>query len=151
MKLTAILLFVALVSVSALAEDTTKVTAVVTNRPLEFSPELRTQVVEKSVALLSSCGYMNAKPKWGAAPTEPKSIEDAQKDSHLRLVFSTPRKVKVPGEKITVHVREMVISLPLVIAGIWVRTDEGVVYFAMFGHEPYEELRALLKKAMQHE
>ena len=150
MKKTIIVLLAALTASAAIADDTTKVTAVVTNKPLEFSAELRAQVVEKSVALLASCQYMDSKPKWGA-PAEPKSIEDVQKDSHIRLVFSRPRKVEVPVEKVTVQVREMVISLPLVVAGIWVRTDEGVVYFAKFGHEPYEDLRALLKKAMQHE
>jgi len=150
MKSTAILVFTALAIGSVMAEDTTKVTAVVTNRPLEFSPELRAQIVQKSVDLLSSCMYMESKPKWGA-PANPKSIEDVQKDSHLRLVFSTPRKVEVPIEKVTVQVREMVISLPLIIGGIWVRTDDGVMYFSKFSHASGEELRTLLKKALPHE
>jgi len=52
---------------------------------------------------------------------------------------------------VPVQVREMVISLPLVVGGIWVRTDDGVLYFAKFSHSTVEELRTLLKKAQQNE
>jgi hypothetical protein len=64
---------------------------------------------------------MDAKPKW-AAPAEPQSIAGAQKRSDLHMMFSRPVKVGVPTGKVTLQVRKMVIRLPLVTAGIWVRT-----------------------------
>jgi hypothetical protein len=89
---------------------------------------------------------MEAKPKWGA-PAEPQSIADALKQSHLHLVFSSAHKVEIPTEKVALQVREIVISLPLTVAGIWVRTDDGVQYFAMFDHTACEELQKQLDKA----
>ena len=114
-----------------------------------FSPEARAQVVQRSVDLLSSCGYTEPNPKWGA-PGQPQSMANAEKESHLRLVFSNPHKVEVPDEKTTVQVREMVISLPLTTGGIWVRSVDGVAYFAMFSHSTAEALQALLKKAQPY-
>ena len=64
-------------------------------------------------------------------------------------MFSSPVKVEVPIEKVTLQVHEMVISLPLVTAGIWVRTDDGVMYFAMFEHTASEDLQKLLVKAQR--
>ena len=130
----------------ATAAETTNITAIIKGKRVQFSPDEHAQLVQKSLALLASCGYMEAKPKWGA-PTEPKSIADAQKQSHLRLLFSSAHKVEIPPEKITVQVREMVISLPLATAGIWVRSDDGVQYFAMFDHTVCEELQKQLDKA----
>jgi hypothetical protein len=145
-KKIAILLFSAFAMSSVMAEDTTNVTAVIKGKSVEFSPEVRAQVVQKSVDLLSSCIHMNSKPKWGTG-TQPQSIADAQKESHLRLVFSSARKVQVPAEKVTIQVREMVITLPLNTGGIWVRTENRVIYFAKFSHTTVEELQALLKGA----
>ncbi len=39
--------------------------------------------------------------------------------------------------------------VPLVTAGIWVRTDDGVMYFAMFEHTASEDLQKLLVKAQR--
>jgi len=146
-----IILFLVVLAVSiAMAKGTTNVTAVVKGKPLEFSPAVRDQVIQKSVALLSSCAYVDPRPDWGA-PGQPQSIADAQKNSHLRFVFSNPCQVEVPIEKLTVQVREMVVSLPLVTAWIWVRTDEGVRYFAKFSHAVVEGLQPLLQKANHQE
>ena len=146
MKTIAILLFTAFAMSSVLAEDTKNVTAVIKGKSVEFSPEVRAQVVQKSVDLLSSCIHMDPKPIWGA-PGQPQTIADAQKESHLRLVYSSARIVEVPVEKVTVQVREMVITLPLNTGGIWVRTEDRVIYFAKFSHTTVEELQALLKGA----
>src|SRR5258708_7657963 len=86
------------------AAETTNVTAIIKGKRVEFSSDVRAQIAQKSVDLLASCGYMEAKPKWGA-PTEPPSMEDAQKQSHLHLVFTSPVKVEVPTEKITLQMR----------------------------------------------
>jgi hypothetical protein len=150
MKTIAILLFTMFAMSNVMAIETTNISAVIKGKSLNFSPELRAEAVQKSVDLLSSCAYMDSHPKWDT-PANPKSMADAQKDSHMRLVFSSPRKVEVPIEKITVQVREMVISLPLNTAGIWVRTDDGVLYFAKFNHATVEELRTLLEKAQENE
>jgi hypothetical protein len=150
MKGIVILLFTVLVMSNVMAVETTNITAVIKGKPLKFSPELRAEAVQKSVDLLSSCAYKDLHPKWGT-PANPQSMADAQKDSHMRLVFSSPRKVEVPIEKVTVQVREMVISLPLNTAGIWVRTNDGVLYFAKFSHATAEELRTLLKKVQENE
>jgi hypothetical protein len=149
MKKIAIMFLAVFAAALAMAADTTNVTAIIKGKPVNFSPDVRTQVVQKSVALLASCAYVNAKPKWGAAATEPRSMADAQKQSHLHLVFSSPHNVEVPIEKVTLRVYEMVISLPLVTAGIWVRTDDGVMYFAMFDHIASEDLQKLLVKAQR--
>jgi hypothetical protein len=133
--------------VSACSHKTeSSVTAAIKGKAVEFSPEVRAHVVQKSVDLLSSCIYTDAKPKWGT-PGEPESMADAQKESHLRLVFSTPRKVEVPVEKVTVQVREMVITLPLMTGGIWVRTENGIIYFAKYDYTIEQELQKLLKEA----
>ena len=146
MKKIAIMFLTVLVTGLATAADTTNVTAIIKGKRMEFSSDVRAQIVQKSVDLLASCAYMDAKPKWGA-PAEPQSIADAQKQSHLRLVFSSPVKVEVPIEKVTLQVHEMVISLPLVTAGIWVRTKDGVMYLAMFNHTVREDLQKELDKA----
>src|SRR5450759_840566 len=127
--------------VSACSHKTeSSVTAAIKGKAVEFSPEVRAQVVQKSVDLLSSCIYTDAKPKWGT-PGEPESMADAQKESHLRLVFSSPSKVEVPVEKVTVQVREMVITLPLMTGGIWVRTENGIIYFAKYDYTIEQELQ----------
>jgi hypothetical protein len=149
MKKIAIMFLAVFAAALAMAADTTNVTAIIKGKPVNFSPDVRTQVIQKSVALLASCAYVNAKPKWSAAPTEPCSMADAQKQSHLHLVFSSPVKVEVPIEKVTLQVHEMVISLPLRVGGIWVRTDDGVMYFAMFEHAASEDLQKLLVKAQR--
>lgn len=149
MKMIAIILFTVLTTVFVAAADTTNVTAIVKGKRLDFSSDRRAEVVQKSVDLLASCAYMDAKPKWGAATTEPQSISDAQKQSHLHLVFANPARVDVPIEKVTLKVREMVISLPLATAGIWVRTDDGVMYFAKFNHTVSENLQKLLDEAQK--
>ncbi len=128
------------------AAETTNVTAIIKGKRVEFSSGVRAQIAQKSVDLLVNCGYMEAKPKWGA-PAEPQSMADAQKQSHLHLVFSSPVKVEVPLEKVTLQVRELVISLPLATAGIWVRTKDGVMYFAMFEPPAYDALQKLLDGA----
>jgi hypothetical protein len=146
MKKIAIMFLTVLATGLATAADTTNLTAILKGKRVEFSSDVRAQIILKSVDLLASCGYMDAKPKWGA-PAEPQSIGDAQKQSHLHLVFSRPHKVEIPTEKATLQVREIVISLPLTIAGIWVRTDDGVQYFAMFDHTVCEDLQKELDKA----
>lgn len=146
-KITIVFLNV-LTAVFAVAADTTNVSATIKGKRMEFSSDNRAQIVQKSVDLLASCGFMEAKPKWGAA-AEPTSMADAQKQSHLHLVFSGPVKVEVPTEKVTVQVREMVISLPLATAGIWVRTKDGVMYFAMFDGTACNALQKLLNDAQK--
>ena len=85
----------------------------------------------------------------GAGGSGPKSIEDAQKQSHLHLVFSSPVKVEVPVGNVTVQVHEMVISLPLATAGIWTRSKEGVMYFGMFDGSARGGLQKLLDDAQK--
>jgi hypothetical protein len=149
MKKIATISLLVLAAVFAAPGATTNVTAVIKGKSVEFNPDIRGQVAQKSIDLLASCGYVNPKPKWGAAPTEPKSMADAQKESHVHLLFSTPINVEVPIEQVTVHVDEMVISLPLVTAGIWVRTDDRVMYFAMFSHTAYEGLHKVLAEVLK--
>ena len=146
MKKIAIISLMVLTTVFAMAAETTNVTAIIKGKRVEFSSEVHPELVQKSFDLLASCGFREAKPKWGA-PGEPQSIAAAQKQSHLHLVFSSIHKVAIPTEKITLQVHEMVISLPLATAGIWVRTDDGVQYYAMFDHAVCEELQKGLDKA----
>src|SRR5215831_8839671 len=132
-----------------MAADTTNVTALIKGKHLEFSPDIGAQVAQKSIGLLASCTYMHAKPKWGAGGSEPESLPDAQKQSHLHWVCSSPVKVQIPVDKVTVEVREMVITLPLATAGIWVRARDGVMYFAMFDSTARSDLQKLLDDAQK--
>jgi hypothetical protein len=141
-------IIIALIMGCAAARDSEQVSCVVNGKPVQFTPEARTNLVEQSVGLLASCGYMDAKPKWGA-PTEPQSIADARKQSHLDFTFASPRTVEVPVLKTTVRVKEMVISLPLAVGGIWVRTDAGVSYFAMYEYTKSQSIDKLLKEAQK--
>jgi len=125
------------------AADLPSVSLVVDGKPVELSADVRPQLVQRSVDLLASSAFINAKPNWGA-PTEPQTITDAQKQSHMHLVFSSPGKVEAPIVMATVQAREMVITLPLTAAGIWVRTDGGVLYFAKFKHTQAESLQKVL-------
>lgn len=146
MKKITIISLTVLTTVFAMAAETTNISAIIKGKRVEFSSDDHAQLVQKSFDLLASCGYMEAKPKWGA-PAEPQSIADAQKQPHLHLVFSSAHKVEIPTEKVTLQVREIVISLPLATAGIWVRTGDGVQYFAMFDHTVSEKLQKQLDKA----
>lgn len=146
MKKVTIGLLTILTAVFALAADTNNVSVTMKRKRMEFSSDTRAQIAQRSVDLLTSCGFMEAKPKWGA-PAEPQSMTDARKQAHLDLIFSSPRKVEVPTERVTLQVRELVITLPLTTAGIWVRTDDGISYFAMFDHPAAEQLQKLLGEA----
>lgn len=127
MTKTTILFLTVLTAFRVAAADMTTFSATIDGRNLEFSAQLRPKVVEKSFALLASCACKIAKPNCGAGPTQPKSMAVAEKQSHLRLAFSTPVKIAVPIEKVTLSAREMVITLPLNTGGIWVRMGDGVV------------------------
>jgi hypothetical protein len=70
-----------------------------------------------------------------------------EKQSHLQLEFSNDQKIEIPIYKMTLQAREIVITLPLNTAGIWVRTDDGVMYFAMFNYKAMEHLQKLLDEA----
>jgi hypothetical protein len=151
MRKIAIIVLTVLMAGFAVAADATNITAIIKGKHVEFSSGIRPQIVQRSVDLLASCAYMNAKPKWGAASTEPQSIADAEKQSHLHLVFSSPRMVEIPREKVTLQAHEIVISLPLTSAGIWVRTGDGIMYFAKFDHTAADDLQKLLDEAQKHE
>jgi len=129
------------------AQDDVQVSCVI--KPTLY-PVVRTNLIEKSVALLASCEYADLKPKWGA-PAEPKSMAEIEKKSHLRFVFATPRSVEIPVMKMTLKVKEMVIKMPLITGGIWVRTDDGVIYLSKFSHTVVQDLDKLLLEAQQHD
>ena len=148
MKTIAIVFLLGFLAFVALAADTTKVTVVIDGRRVEPSPAVCPQIVERSVDLLVGCAYTSEKPNWGA-PNEPRSMADARKQSHLHLVFSGPRKIEAPIRKGTVQAREIVITLPLTRAGIWVRSDEGTAYFAKFKPVVADRLQKLLDEARQ--
>ncbi len=76
-------------------------------------------------------------------------MADAQKGSHLDMKFSTPVEVEVPAKKVRIQVHEMLISLPLLTGGIWVRTDDRVMYFAMFDRTASEAVQKMLDKAQK--
>jgi hypothetical protein len=122
------------------AQDTVQVSCDI---KVKFSPTDHTNVVEKSVSLLSSCAFMDTHL--------PQEIADVQKQSHLDFVFATPRTVEVPIMKTTVKVREMVIKMPLITGGIWVRTDDGIIYFSKYNYTVLQELEKLLLEAQQHD
>ena len=149
MKKTATIVLILLATVFAAPAGTTNVTAVIKGKPVELNPDIRARVAQKAVGLLASCAYVNRNPKWGATPTAPKSMADAKKESHLHFDFTAPVKVEVPIEKVTVQVHEMVISLPLATAGIWVRTGDRVMYFAMFDHTAAEGLGKVLAEVQK--
>ena len=141
--------FAALTIAFATAAETTNITAIINAKHLKFTSDDSAQVSQKALELLASCTYLNANPKWGAGGSEPLSIVDAQKQSHLHLSFSSPVKVEVPIVKATLRVREMVISLPLVTGAIWVRSEDKVLFLAKFDHKAHENLQHLLEEAQK--
>lgn len=147
MRNLAILLLTIWTTASAAAADTTNLTAIIKGKRVEFTDRQRAAAVQRSIELLASCAYLNAKPKWGTGGSEPVSITEAQKQSHLQLSFASPTPVAVPIEKVTLQVREMVISLPLVTGGIWVRTNDEVLYLAKFDHLACGNLQKILDEA----
>ncbi len=120
------------------AQDNVQVGCVI---KLDLTPKGQTNLVEKSVALLSSCGYMDK--------NLPQKLEDVKKQSHLDFVFASPRTINVPTMQITVKVKEMVISLPLIIGGIWLCTDEGDIYFSKYNYTEVQAVNDLLKEAQR--
>jgi hypothetical protein len=148
MKTIAFILLTLSTGVFGMAPDTTKITATINGKPVEFRSNTRAKLVQRSVALLASCAYMDTTPKWGA-PAQPQTMADAQKHSHLRLVFATPMKVEVPIEKVSLQAREMVITLPVAAAGIWVRTSDGITYLAKFNCTIAGDLQELLDRAQK--
>jgi hypothetical protein len=118
---------------SVQAEDNVQVDYAI---KLGLTPRSQSNLVEKSVALLSSCAYMDKHL--------PQKIEDVKKQSHLDFKFNSPRIVDVPIMKTTVKIKEMVISLPLIIGGIWVRTDDGDIYFSKFQFSNVQDVNKIL-------
>lgn len=147
MKTIAIVVLTFCAGVVATAGELATVSATIQGARATFSSEQAGKITQGSVALLASCSYLNPKPRWGAGPTEPQSLSDAKKQSHLHLAFSKPHKVEISTEKVTLQVRELVVTLPLNTAGIWVRTDDKVVYLAMFERTAAENLQKLLDES----
>jgi hypothetical protein len=131
---------------SARAEDTAQVSGVIDGKHLQFSPEVRQKVVTDSVSLLASCCYSSLHD----SSTNTLHFEDAMKQSHLRIIFPKPQIVEVQlDEKMKVKVKELVITLPLASAAIWVRSDDSTSYFAKFTPETLFKLQASLKEAQK--
>ena len=126
-----IISLITLIAFSSVAADSTNVTLVIDGKFVALSDTVRPQIIQRSVDLLASSAYKNENPNWGA-PAEPQTILDAKKESHLHLNFSVPRKIEIPILDTVVKAQEIVITLPLTRAGIWVQTDDGVKYFAKF-------------------
>jgi hypothetical protein len=120
------------------AQDNVQVSSVV---KLDLTPKGQANLVEKSVGLLSSCAYLDKHL--------PQTLDEVKKQSHLDFIFASPHTVNVPIMKTTVKVKEMVISLPLIVGGIWVRTDEGEIYFTKYQHANVQEVNELLKEAQR--
>lgn len=139
MRKLAIIFLTVLTTIYAVAAGPTNLTATIDGKRVKFNSQVRAQTIQQSVDLLASCTYVDA-------AATPVSIVEAQKQSHLHLVFSTPVKVEVPTVKVTLQLREMVITFPLVTAGIWVRTDDGVFYLAKFDHAAGKALQQLEKR-----
>ena len=77
-----------------------------------------------------------------------KALRMLRSNSHLYLVFSSPVKVEVSRSERSLDSKRAKLSssLPMATAGIWVRTDDGVSYFAMFSdHVAVEELAAAVR------
>lgn len=149
MKTLAFLAWVLAFTGSAMAEDAINLAGTIKGAKVAYTRNSRERIARKSVDLLASCIYMNPRPNWGASSTAPPGIENARKQSHLDLVFSTPQKVEVAAEKVTLDVKELVITLPLNSGGIWVRTDDGVKYFAKFDCIVSHDLQKLLSEAQK--
>jgi hypothetical protein len=139
------LFYLAATVVIVRAEDKAQVSGVIEGKLLRFAPEVQRKLAENSIKLLASCSYSSLHD----GNTNKVHFEDAEKRSHLTIIFSKPHMVEVQLEKINVKVKEMVITLPLTSGGIWVRSDGRTSYFAMFTPDTYFKLEALLKEAQR--
>jgi hypothetical protein len=73
---------------------------------------------------------------WSENPsvTNRSYFADVQKGSQLHFVFAKPQTVdvKIADFDVRVEVHEMVITLPVATAQVWVKTKYTTSYFAMF-------------------
>ncbi len=130
---------------TAAAAEVTNVSVTFNGKPAQLSAEQAGRAAERCIELLKSCSFMKAKPSAGDTSSEATNMATAQKGDHVRVVFPSARKVEVPAEKMTLQLREMVISLPLSAGGIWARSDEGVRYFAKFQYSAMKDLEKALE------
>ena len=139
MKSLIYVLAIFLTAASLSTVDVEMVHAIKKGKPVVFTPEIRVMVIERSVDLLSSCAYKGTL----------KNMPDDEKAPHLHFTFAKPRKIEAPILKVAVEVKEMVVTFPLSSSGrIYVRTEDGVIYFTKFSkHELVKELQALFNDA----
>jgi hypothetical protein len=95
MKNITIIFITAFMAFLSLAVETTNVTVVIDGKRVEFSADIRSQIVQRSVDLLASCGYMNAKPNWGAS-NESNAMAPAQKSRICIWCFPALGKSRSP-------------------------------------------------------
>jgi hypothetical protein len=132
-------LFTALAMSSALALDAFEVEGVIDGQRIEFDADIRAQVVDRSVELLSSCHFKDLNPQ--------RTIADAEKQSHVRMTFAPPRRIEARAVDSVIDVREMLITFAPGPAAIWARTDhDDVIYFAKWLPAPAQSLRTLLQE-----
>ncbi len=146
MKQIGILWLACLAAFFATAADSTNLTVTIAGKPVQFDLPANTPIVKAALELLASCAYLDAQPKWNTPPA-PRSMDQALPQPHVQLVFSRAVNIEVPIEKVTVAAKEIVISLPLATAGIWVRSDAGIRYFAKFTPRAAANLQKALDQA----
>jgi len=137
---------------SGYASDTVQVSGMIDRKPLRLSDARQHQLAEESVRVLRSCTYGNLHPTGEYAST----IAHAQERSFLHIEFSEPRfvelsvgKREVPGGKVHLKFREMVITLPLSSGAFLVRANKETFYFAKFDCPISQELEKTLKEAQK--
>jgi hypothetical protein len=111
------------------SNDTAHVTGVMNGKSLQLSDAIQHKLSDQSIALLQTCGYSDLNPTNNWA--------DVQKGPHLHLAFPEALNLQLraghaPDGKVNVELTEMVITLPLVRGGIWVRSHQDTLYFAKF-------------------
>jgi hypothetical protein len=125
---------------AATGAESTKVTYVVDRKTVSVPENSQNKIVEASVGLLASCRYSDTK-----AQTK-DDFAEARKLTHIQIVFNEPRTVDVKSERLTVQVKEMIITLPLATGGIWIPFGERILYFSKYQPQRAGELDKVLQE-----
>jgi hypothetical protein len=124
----------------AIGAESTKVAYVIDRKPTPVPENIQNRLVEASVSLLASCGYSDTKTQTK------EDFAEARKFTHIQIVFNEPRTVDLKSEKMTVQVKEMIITLPLTTGVIWVPFGERILYFSKYQPKRADELDKVLKE-----
>lgn len=130
----------------ARAQDKAHVSAIIDGKKLQFAPEIEQKLATDFIILLENCRDASVND----GNTNQPRFQDAEKHSHLTIIFAKRQSVEVPNVEAKVEVDEMVVTLPLSSGVIWVHSDQDTSHFAKWSsYDTYQEIQRILKDAQK--